>query len=87
MGYVAGKLKQVQRAGKIVHLKPGDPVPEAASWKNLDAWVAQKMVVHVPDGSEKKAAKAPVTEAPEPDTLEDEETPTKKAAKAAKKRR
>lgn len=50
MGYIAGKVIQIQKAdGSVETRKPGDPVPEAAGWKNLSAWLAQKRILHVPD--------------------------------------
>lgn len=57
MAYVAGKSIEVMRNGKPVRLKPGELVPEAATWKNLKSELAWGRVKEVPD-SEVKAKKA-----------------------------
>ena len=61
MPYIAQKTLPVQRGGrKIVHVQPGDPVPEAETWWNRDKYVASGHLVWVPNEAEKrtKLAKA-----------------------------
>lgn len=38
MGWIATKAQKIKRDGKYIDLKPGDPVPEAETWPNREAW-------------------------------------------------
>jgi hypothetical protein len=50
---------QIQKAdGSVETRLPGQPVPEAKSWKNLKPWLQSGAVVLVPDGEELEYPKA-----------------------------
>ena len=45
MSYIALRSLKVQKADRTLEIrKPGDPVPEAAEWKNLDLWIRRGFV-------------------------------------------
>lgn len=48
--YFAGKVLTVGRDGKTVKVGVGEPVPEAASWRNLNGYLRSGAVVGVQDG-------------------------------------
>lgn len=50
MKFICKKSMKVQRKGQIVQLKPGDEVPEAASWTNVKRYVDLGRI-EVVDGS------------------------------------
>jgi len=80
MAYVAGKSIEVMRRGEPVRLKPGDPVPEAATWRNLKSELAWKRVIKVPDSEAKTKAKVePEVKVEEPP--KDEEKPKRRGRK------
>lgn len=81
MGYVAGKSIKVMRGGEAVQLKPGDPVPEAATWRNLKKELAWGRVKEVPDGKAEAVATPPP---PAIEELPKEEKPKTEKAKAEK---
>jgi len=39
--WIAGKKMTIKRNGEHVEVTPGDPVPEADTWPNRDAWENQ----------------------------------------------
>ncbi len=47
MGWAAKKVLRVQRDGQIVLVNPGEPVPEAAHWKNRGAYERQGYIMFV----------------------------------------
>ncbi len=49
MGWIVGKPIKVKRDGRTVPLKPGDPVPEAAHFRNRKAWVKSGHIRFVKD--------------------------------------
>jgi len=66
MAYVAGKQLQVQKADGTTEIrKPGDLVPEAKTWRNLDSWIAQKRILVVPDPVASKPTREPLSIGPD----------------------
>ncbi len=52
MSYVAARSMKVQKNdGSYEIRQPGDPVPEAESWANPDAWVKRGFIRFVGNGS------------------------------------
>ena len=45
--YIVGKRMKISRDGELIWVNPGDPVPEAEFWPNLNAWIRQKYVREV----------------------------------------
>lgn len=41
------KSMRVKRGGKLLLLKPGDKVPEAAEWPNREHWVARGYIKNI----------------------------------------
>jgi len=91
MAFVAGKSIKVNRGGELVQLKPGDPVPEAATWRNRQKELAWGRIKEVPDDQvgpqpepEPVAPPPPEPEATEPEAdgdPESEDQPKKRGRK------
>lgn len=63
MSFVALKSIKVQTADGVIETrKPGDAVPEAAGWKNLQAYIDTKTIKRV--GVDEKPAAKPTKLAP-----------------------
>lgn len=59
MGWVAARKQKIRRDGKYIQVFPGDPIPEADFWPNLQAHIDQHYVRWDPrDAETMKSVKA-----------------------------
>ena len=73
--YITNKRIQLQKTtnGKteMEWREPGQPIPEAAGWRNLNTWISAGRISVVSESAIKAAAKAPV-KAPSAESFDDE---------------
>jgi hypothetical protein len=46
--WICRKVLRVSRNGETILLRPGDEIPEAATWSNRDFWVQRRYVQEIP---------------------------------------
>lgn len=49
MSWIAKRVVRIQRNGKPVEIRPGEPVPEAEHWKNRRTCVELGLIAQVDD--------------------------------------